>query len=91
MALGRTVAVALTGVSGRLIEVQADLSAGLPGLTFTGLPDLSVQESRDRIRAATLNSGCEWPVHRITVALLPADVRKVGSGFDLSSARVSHS
>ena len=86
MALARTLSMALTGVAGSLIEVQADLSAGLPGLTFTGLADTSVTESRERIRAAVLNSGLSWPSQRITVALLPADVRKNGSVFDLGLA-----
>ena len=58
----------------------------MPGLTFTGLPDVSVLESRDRIRAAVLNSGLSWPNKRITVALLPADVRKYGSMFDVALA-----
>jgi len=61
MGLARTLSIALSGVSGRLVEVEADLSAGLLGLTFTGLPDVSVMESRDRIRAAVLNSGYRWP------------------------------
>jgi magnesium chelatase family protein len=86
MTLAGTLSIALSGVSGRLVEVEADLSAGLPGLTFTGLPDVSVLESRDRIRAAVLNSGLAWPNKRITVALLPADVRKYGSVFDVALA-----
>jgi magnesium chelatase family protein len=86
MTLGRTRGVALTGVDGQLVEVQADLSPGLPGLSFTGMADTSVVESRDRIRSAILNSAVEWPNRRITVALLPADVRKVGSRFDLPVA-----
>jgi magnesium chelatase family protein len=86
MALARTLSVALAGVSGRLIEVEADISAGLPGLTFTGLADVSVLESRERIRAAVLNSGLDWPNRRVTVAMLPADLRKNGSVFDLALA-----
>lgn len=86
MALARTLSVALSGISGRLIEVEADISAGLPGLTFTGLADVSVMESRERIRSAVLNSGLGWPNRRITVALLPADLRKNGSVFDLALA-----
>lgn len=84
--MARTLALALAGVDGHLVEVEADLSAGLPGLTFTGLADISVVEARDRIRAAVLNSQASWPNRRITVALLPADVRKVGSRFDLAMA-----
>jgi len=84
--MARTLALALSGVDGQIVEVEADLSAGLPGLTFTGLADVAVVEARDRIRAAVLNSGGQWPNRRITVALLPADVRKVGSRFDLALA-----
>jgi len=86
MGLARTLSVALAGVSGRVIEVETDVSAGLPGLTFTGLPDASVLQARDRVRAAVLNSGLKWPDQRITVALLPADLRKNGSMFDLALA-----
>ncbi len=84
MAIGRAFAIALTGLDGQLVEIECDISAGLPGLSFTGLPDASVNESRDRLRAALINSGAEWPNHKVTVALLPADVRKVGSRFDLA-------
>src|SRR6478736_1834742 len=90
MSIARTLGVALTGLTGQIVEVQADLSAGLPGLTFTGLPDTSVVEARDRIRAAVLNSGSAWPNRRITLALLPADVRKAGSRFDLAIVGVCH-
>lgn len=86
MALARTLAVALHGVNGQLVEVESDLSSGLPGVSFTGLADTAVTESRDRIRAAVLNSGVDWPNRKITIALLPADVRKVGSRFDLPVA-----
>ncbi|HTZ44200.1 MAG TPA: YifB family Mg chelatase-like AAA ATPase [Jatrophihabitans sp.] len=86
MALARTLSMGLVGVSGRLVEVEVDLSTGLPGLTFTGLADVSVLESRDRIRSAVQNSGLGWPNRRITVALLPADLRKHGSMFDLALA-----
>jgi magnesium chelatase family protein len=86
MALARTLSVGLVGVAGRLVEIEADLSAGLPGLTFTGLADTAVLESRDRIRSAVQNSGFGWPNRRITVALLPADLRKHGSMFDLALA-----
>lgn len=86
MTLARTLAITLAGVRGEPVDVEADLSAGLPGVTFTGLADVAVKESRDRIRAAICNSGLEWPNRKITVALLPADVRKVGSRFDLAMA-----
>jgi magnesium chelatase family protein len=86
MTLARTLGVALTGVSGQVVEIESDISTGLPGMSFTGLADTSVVESRDRIRAAVLNSGVGWPNRKITVALFPADLRKVGSRFDLAVA-----
>jgi magnesium chelatase family protein len=86
MAVAHTWAIALRGVTGHMIEVQVDMSSGIPGLFFTGLADVAVVEARDRIRSAMQNSGVPWPNRRITVALLPADVRKVGSRFDLAMA-----
>ncbi len=86
MAVARTFAATLVGVSGHPVEVEADLSNGLPGLTFTGLPDTTVVEARERVRAALQNAGVPWPNRRITVALLPADLRKLGSRFDLALA-----
>jgi magnesium chelatase family protein len=86
MALARTLAMSLAGLEGQLVEVQCDISTGLPGLSFTGLPDTSVVEARDRVRSALINSGVAWPNQKITVALLPADLRKVGSRFDLALA-----
>jgi len=84
MALARTWAIALSGVDAQLVEIEADSGQGIPGVTFTGLADTSVVESRDRIRAAVINSNAKWPNRRMTVAMLPADVRKVGSRFDLA-------
>lgn len=86
MALARTLAVALSGVSGQVVEVEAHLGEGLPGFSYTGLADKAVSESRDRIRAAVVNSEAEWSNRKITVALLPADLPKTGSGFDLAIA-----
>ena len=86
MALARCYAMSLVGLEGQLVEVQCDISSGLPGLSFTGLPDASVLEARERVRSAVVNSGASWPNQKITVALLPADVRKVGSRFDLALA-----
>jgi magnesium chelatase family protein len=86
MPLARTLAVALVGVEGRMVEVEADLAQGLPGLTLIGLPDTSLQEARDRIRAAIVNSGESWPQRRITLGLSPASLPKRGSSFDLAMA-----
>lgn len=84
--IARTRAVTLTGLTAHLIEVEAVLGPGLPGMSFTGLADTSVVESRDRIRSALHACGMDWPNRKITVALFPADVRKIGSRFDLAIA-----
>ena len=86
MTLARTWAVALTGVHGRLVRVEADITDGLPGFAIVGLPDTAVVESRDRARAAVLNSGEPWPSRRITLNLSPASVPKRGSAYDLAVA-----
>ena len=86
MALARTLSVAVLGVEGQLVEIQADLADGLPGFTMIGLPDAALQEARDRIRAAIVNSGEAWPARRMTVALLPATMPKRGSMFDVALA-----
>lgn len=78
--------VALVGIEGHLVEVEADLASGLPGLAITGLPDTSLHEARDRVKAAVVNSGVEWPSKRITLGLSPAALPKRGSGFDLALA-----
>lgn len=74
------------GISGQLVEVQAHLSNGLPGMTIVGLPDTAISESRDRVRSAIGNSGFNWPTGRITVGLSPAFEHKRGSGLDLAIA-----
>lgn len=86
MPLARSFAVGLVGVDGYLVEVEADLTAGLPGMTLVGLPDAALHEARDRIRAAVVNSGQSWPGRRITVGLSPASLPKRGSGFDVAIA-----
>lgn len=86
MGLGRTVAVSLVGLSGHMIEVEAHLAASIPGFTLVGLPDASLAEARDRVRAAMTSSGLAWPQRRITVNLSPASLPKAGSGFDLAIA-----
>ncbi|WP_306212017.1 YifB family Mg chelatase-like AAA ATPase [Actinoplanes sp. RD1] len=86
MSYARVLCVGLVGVTGHLVEVEADLSQGLPAVVLTGLPDTALHEARDRVRAAILNSGEAWPNRRITVNLLPAMLPKHGSAFDLSIA-----
>ena len=68
------------------MQVEVDVSFGLPAFTMVGLPDASVRESRDRVRSAIRNSGFEFPPHRVTVNLAPADIRKAGASFDLPIA-----
>ncbi|MFI1682295.1 YifB family Mg chelatase-like AAA ATPase [Streptomyces sp. NPDC020607] len=86
MGFARTCSVALVGVEGVVVEVQADLEPGVAAFTLVGLPDKSLTESRDRVRAAVVNSGGEWPQKKLTVGLSPASVPKGGSGFDLAVA-----
>ncbi|MFF7643301.1 ATP-binding protein [Streptomyces canus] len=86
MGFARTCSVALAGVEGVVVEVQADLEPGVAAFTLVGLPDKSLTESRDRVRAAVVNSGGEWPQKKLTVGLSPASVPKAGSGFDLAVA-----
>jgi len=77
---------AVFGVEAYAVQIEVDVSFGLPHFSMVGLPDATVRESRDRVRAAIRNSGFEFPPHRITVNLAPADVRKAGSSFDLPIA-----
>ncbi|MBC9723580.1 YifB family Mg chelatase-like AAA ATPase [Streptomyces sp. TRM68367] len=86
MGFARTCSVALVGVEGVVVEVQADLEPGVAAFTLVGLPDKSLTESRDRVRAAVVNSGATWPQKKLTVGLSPASVPKSGSGFDLAVA-----
>ncbi|ATY98455.1 YifB family Mg chelatase-like AAA ATPase [Streptomyces bacillaris] len=86
MGYARACSVALVGVEGVVVEVQADLEPGVAAFTLVGLPDKSLIESRDRVRAAVTNSGAEWPQRKLTVGLSPASVPKSGSGFDLAVA-----
>ncbi|MEU4686218.1 YifB family Mg chelatase-like AAA ATPase [Streptomyces xinghaiensis] len=86
MGFARTCSVALAGIEGVVVEVQADLEPGIAAFTLVGLPDKSLVESRDRVRAAVVNSGGEWPQKKLTVGLSPASVPKSGSGFDLAVA-----
>lgn len=81
--LARIQSATLLGLDARSIEVEVDVSEGLPIFTIVGLPDAAVRESRERIQAAFKNSGLRFPVRRITVNLAPADLRKAGTAFDL--------
>jgi magnesium chelatase family protein len=84
--LFKAVSAAVFGIDAYLVEVEVDISAGLPNFTTVGLPDAAVRESRERIQSAIKNCGLEFPFQKITVNLAPADVKKEGSGFDLAIA-----
>lgn len=86
MALGRAYSVAISGIDGVLVEIEADVGRGLPGVHVVGLPDTALQESRDRVRAAVNNSGQVWPMSKVVLALSPATLPKVGSVYDLALA-----
>ena len=77
---------ALEGIESREVTVEVDLRRGLPVFTIVGLPDRAVREARERVRAALLNSGLEFPLQRLTANLAPANVRKAGPSFDLALA-----
>jgi magnesium chelatase family protein len=86
MSLARTHSIALVGVEGHPVEIEADIENGLVGLMLVGLPDTALREARDRIRSAIVNSRETWPNRRITVGLSPASLPKRGSSFDLGIA-----
>lgn len=86
MSLGRTRSVALSGLTGHLVDIEADIASGLPAMVLIGLPDASLGESKDRVRSAIANSGSAMPPTRVTVNLSPASLPKQGSGFDLAIA-----
>jgi len=84
--LARLTTFAVDGLASRRVTVEVDLRLGLPAFTIVGRGDAAVRESRERVHAAVLNSGFEFPARRITVNLAPAHLRKVGPGFDLATA-----
>ncbi len=86
MTLAKAFAVSLLGLSGTIIEIEAEISSNLPSFVLVGLPDASLSEARDRVRAAAHNSGLALPGRRVTVNLSPASVPKRGSIFDLAIA-----
>src|ERR1700756_4081111 len=86
MGLARAHAIALVGVQGHPVEIEADIENGLVTLLLVGLPDTALREARDRIRAAIINSGESWPNRRTPVGLSPASLPKRGSSFDLGIA-----
>ncbi|MFI7066615.1 YifB family Mg chelatase-like AAA ATPase [Kribbella sp. NPDC050124] len=86
MPLAQTWSVALVGLEGHLVEVEADIAQGLPKTTLIGLPDASLSEARDRVRAAVVNSGERFPDRKVTIGLSPATLPKTGSHYDIAIA-----
>jgi magnesium chelatase family protein len=84
--LARTWSVGLAGVHGAMVDVEVDMSSGVPQVVLVGLPDAVVRQSVDRVRAAVVNAGGRWPLRRMTIGLSPASMPKQGSGFDLALA-----
>jgi len=84
MALGRTYSIALVGLNGYMVEVEADIGQTLPAFVILGLPDASLNEAKERIRSAAKNSGIPLSRRKITANLIPASLPKRGSGFDLA-------
>ena len=76
----------LDGIAARPVRVEVDVHRGLPGFSIVGLPDTAVREARERVRAAIVNCGFEFPLRRITVNLAPASLRKAGPALDLAIA-----
>ena len=84
--LAKVKTAAVVGLEGHLVDVEVDISSGLPAMTIVGLPDTAVQEARERVRAAIRNSGYTFPMKRTVVNLAPADLKKAGPSYDLPIA-----
>ena len=84
MGFARTYSVALVGLRGHIVEVEADVSSALPSFVLLGLPDTALNESKERVRSAAKNSGIGLTQHRLTINLTPATLPKKGSGFDVA-------
>ncbi|GAA5768676.1 competence protein ComM [Streptosporangium roseum] len=88
MAVARTRCIALVGVTGHPVDVEADVGSGMAGLHLIGMLDTALSEARDRVRSAVVNSRYGWPDARITVSLFPASLPKRGSVFDLAKSKL---
>ena len=84
--LSKVYNISLVGMEGTLIKVEVDVSNGLPLWEIVGLPDATIREAKERVRAAIKNSGFDLPSRRIIVNLAPADTKKEGSSFDVAIA-----
>ena len=86
MSVCRARSLSLFGIDALAVEVEVDVSSGLPGFSIVGLPDAAVQEARERVRVAISNSGYKFPTKKVIVNLAPANLRKEGPAFDLPIA-----
>lgn len=82
----KTNTTSLIGLEGKLVEVESDITSGMPAFNIVGLPDSSIKESKDRVRVALINSSYKFPAGRITINLSPADLKKEGTQLDLPIA-----
>ena len=86
MSVCRARSLSLFGIEALPVEVEVDVSSGLPGFSIVGLPDAAVQEARERVKVAISNSGYKFPTKKVIVNLAPANLRKEGPAFDLPIA-----
>ena len=84
--LARAFSFGLLGIEAYPVEIEVDISRGLPAVTLVGLADTAIRESKERVKSAIKNSGFNWPQERITVNLAPSDIKKEGACFDLAIA-----
>lgn len=84
--LSKVKSITLSGLDGNLVEIQTDISNGIPEFDIVGLPDTTVKEAKKRIKSAINNSGIEFPNKKILINLAPANIKKEGSSFDLAMA-----
>ena len=83
--IAKTSSCSINGIDAFVVDVEADISMGLPVFQMVGLAEASVRESKERVRAAVNNSGYSFPMDRVVVNLAPADVQKTGSGYAIRS------
>ncbi|MDD5513377.1 MAG: magnesium chelatase domain-containing protein, partial [Candidatus Omnitrophica bacterium] len=84
--LAKIMSFGLLGIEAYPVEIEIDISRGLPAVTVVGLADTAIRESKERVKAAIKNSGFSWPPERITISLAPSDLKKEGASFDLPIA-----
>jgi len=84
--LAKVISFGLLGIEAYPVEIEVDISSGLPVVTLVGLADTAIRESKERVKSAIKNSGFDWPQERITVSLAPSDIKKEGASFDLAIA-----